>query len=385
MVTVPSLLAQAAARALIAADAEFFRDLMRAPSLEPIRAISVLALMPLLSMFIVESAAYVERLGSVPTSTLAAHRGLLSASRMRLKILDDDRKSLEDILSNLRDLSAINCGWFLRRHSGFWGPLKRLLQDDLGVFFINGELICTTHVAFVNLGLSEQTLATAGLSLENLGPYLRGVTYDFGRYLGPLLVALRLGTTPDPASTDVEEPHVSEIRSRDFKSRRLYERVAGQIAPGRVPLCILLTAILSQVNAARLIVPVVATRNPIAAFKLGFVSVFHAASSLQKLLNPNAQDAFFHEDAVRLIGTALKTEGLRRTRQKKALRNALVHYVVSDRQEDSLSITLPLLGLVEAVCAGQSMESAAADVRGSLDVLAEVLGELLPIRLPGGD
>ena len=55
-------------------------------------------------------------------------------------------------------------------HRGPLGPLQRLIQPDLGLLFMEGEVVCTTHVAFPNLGLTRETLSGSSLSLDNLGP-----------------------------------------------------------------------------------------------------------------------------------------------------------------------------------------------------------------------
>lgn len=125
---------------LIAADTEFFRDFALDPRLEPIRDIAALALMPFLSAFVFESARYIEAEDPAAVRELRPHEELLRASRLRLKLLDDNRKSFEEVLETITELAAINSGWFMD-HRGILGPLKRWLQMDLGVYFMQGEVI----------------------------------------------------------------------------------------------------------------------------------------------------------------------------------------------------------------------------------------------------
>lgn len=230
-------LAEQTALSLIAADAEFFRDFFLGPRFEHIRSVAILALMPFLSAFIFESSEYIKRKDPAAVRALEPHRDLLRTSRLRFKLLDDNRKSFDEVLDNASDLAAVNSGWMMEDHRGLLGPLKRLIQPDLGVFFAQTEMFCTTHVAFLNLGLSKEALAASSLSLANLGPYLHDTSVDFGRYLAFLLHKLDMGTDVSDSARGVPLPPAG---FQDLKSKRLYRTMARRTAPHRVPVCLLL-------------------------------------------------------------------------------------------------------------------------------------------------
>ena len=150
-------LAERAALSLIAADAKLFRDLALDPRFESVRPIAALALMPFLSAFVYESARYIGRtdaaVGKPP------HEDMLLASRMRVKLTEDKYRSSAEDLEKAEELPAVNSGWFLEGHRGLLGPLKRSIQPDLGLLFMEGEVVCTTHVAFLNQGLPGEALS----------------------------------------------------------------------------------------------------------------------------------------------------------------------------------------------------------------------------------
>ena len=179
-------LAERVVLSLIAADAKQFHDLALDPRFEPIRPIAALALMPFLSAFVYESARYIQRTGAAAVRT-PHHEEMLLASRMRLKLTEDKYRSSAEVLENAEELAAVNSGWLLEGHRGLLGPLKRLIQPDLGLLFLEGELVCTTHLAFLNLGLTKEALSGSSLSLDNLGPHLRDTMTDVGEYVGLLL------------------------------------------------------------------------------------------------------------------------------------------------------------------------------------------------------
>jgi hypothetical protein len=368
-------LAERAELSLIAADARFLRDFVFGSRYERIRDVAILALMPFISAFTFESSEYFKRKDPAMVRALEPHGGLLRASRLCLKLLDDNRKSFDEVLDNASELAAISSGWMMEDHRRLLGPLKRLIQPDLGIYFAQDEAFCTTHVAFLNLGLSKEALAASALSFANLGPYLRDTSEDFGRYVALLLRKLGMSTEASESARGVP---LSSIGFRDLKSKRLYKEMARRAAPNRVPVCLLLTATLSQVNTARLLVPSIAEHNEVAAFKIRFVSLFHAASSLQKLMDQDQDGPLLHPDAARQIDAALRPDPVQNILGNRFLRNNLVHYGVHKSAVSQLSAELPLFGLVDALAKGRSLSTVANDVELGLDHISEILGDLLP-------
>lgn len=123
-------ISEEAANSLITADFGFFEGLALDPRLNPIRPVALLALLPLTSAFLVESAAFLTRhkLGNPAIEeALRPHNALLTASRQRLKLLDDRRQSFDEIIRSANELSGINSNWFLENRSGILGPLKRFV------------------------------------------------------------------------------------------------------------------------------------------------------------------------------------------------------------------------------------------------------------------
>jgi len=367
-------LGEQVALSLIAEDLRFFIDFLLDSRLSSIRPIAILALMPFLSTFVYESGAYVERKGLVSVQDLKPHRSLLLTSRQRVKQLEDSRRSFEELLKSASELAAINNKWMLGLHRGVLAPLKRRLQPELGIFFLHDAVVCTTHVAFLNLGLTKEALAASSLSLDNLGPHMMGVTADFGEYMS--LLALSLGIDIGTLGAGSEAP-VPLIRFRDVKQQPFYESLARQVAPQQTPVCILLTSILSQVNTARFFVALISGRNTLAAFKTKFVSLYHVASSLQKLLNEDRSNRILHPEAAHRIGAMLGTTSIRRVRKLRSLRNNLVHYAVDEKTTLRLSSDLPLFGLVEAHSAGKSLTSVADDVDSGLVQISDGLRDML--------
>src|SRR5215211_3066785 len=150
-----SPLSKRASLSLIAADTKFFRDFAFDPHSDSFRSVAGLALMPFLSALAYESVKYFERTDPTIGGVLQSNQDMLLWSRMRTKVTEDKYKSSAAVLENVEELIAINSGWFLERHRGILRPL-RFIQPDVGLTFIDNEMIFTTHIAFLNLGLTKQ-------------------------------------------------------------------------------------------------------------------------------------------------------------------------------------------------------------------------------------
>ncbi len=255
--------------------------------------------------------------------------------------------------------------------------MKRLLQPDLGLLFFEDEIVCTTHVAFLNLGLTKKGLSGSSLSLDNLGPHLRDRMVDIGEYVGLLLRKLGEDTcAPGRAS----EASLDPVRYRDVKSKGFYGSIAARVAPGHERIGILLTQMLSQVNTARVLAPKIAGQRE-AALKIGFVSLYQTALGLQKLLEEERDSPFLKPEAVEVIGETLASAKVQDVLAGRGLRNNLVHYGVGKRTAPLLSSSLPLYGLVEAHMDGETFDCLASKVEAGLDTVSRGLRDLLP-RMP---
>jgi hypothetical protein len=246
---------------------------------------------------------------------------------------------------------------------------------------MNNAMIYTTHVAFLNLGLTKEALSDWSLTLDNLGPFLHDRSVNIGRYVKRLADGLNIGAH---APQDSPAPPPARIRDRDMKSRRLYESVARRVAPGRHETSILFTWMLSQINVARVIVPLIARQNEVAALKIRFVILYQNALSLQKLLEEEPANSFLLPNALDWISDILDAKPVRNVLSNRDLRNDFVHYGVRKRLSPQLSPNLRLFGLVEAHTGGQSFEAIAKDVEQGLNRVFEGLRDLLPRRLTPG-
>ena len=223
-------------------------------------------------------------------------------------------------------------------HRGPLGPLQRLIQPDLGLLFMEREVVRTTYVAFLNLGLTREILSGSSLSLDNLGPTC-GTRWTTSprRRLAPREAGRRRGSHRVCVGGATEAHAIPRPQVRGL----LYGSIARRVAPGRNQVGILMTQMLSQVNTARIFVPRLAGRHEVAAFKIRFVSLFQTALGLRKLLEEERDSHFLQPDAIEVVGETLASAQVGGVLENHGLRNTLVHYGVGKRAAPLLP-TAPL-------------------------------------------
>jgi hypothetical protein len=228
------------------------------------------------------------------------------------------------------------------------------------------------------------------MSWEKLGLRLKATTTDYGSDMVKLLSELGIVRNLNTAAYATEgssQPPLPATRYRNFKSGRFYESAARKVSPGRDSVGAVLTSVLSAVNAARVIVPKVDEDNDVAAFKIRFVILYHAAASLQKIVTKHRTSVrqssapFLQSDAAEQVEALLAASPVKSV-DKKTLRNHLVHYdlkpKVMKRLAPLLVPDLPLHGLVEAHTSGQPLAELADEVERGLDLVADGLHGLMP-------
>ncbi len=361
---------------LIAADTKFFRDFALDPYPDKFRFVAALALMPFLSALMYESDKYFQK--TDPSAVRAPQEDRLFWSRMRVKLTEDKYKTSAQVLEDAEELIAINSSWFLEDDRKILGWITKPLRTDIGVCRVRGEAVYTTHVAFLNLGPTKEEISRSSLSMGTLGPFMHDRMQNVGEHIRYLSRRLKI---PAHVPTDASKISSPPIIDRDLKSKRLYESVTQCTAPSRSQTAILLTWMLSQINTARIIVPLIAGPNQTTAFKIRFVTLYQNALSLQGLVDEGEASAVLHPDALKKLSDVVNADPVRNILANKDLRNDLFHYGVPKRMSPQLSPNLRLFGLVEARTGGQSLGALIRDVELGLNIVADGLHALLPESL----
>jgi hypothetical protein len=254
----------------------------------------------------------------------------------------------------------------------------------------------------MNLGITEETLHRHALSFDNLGDYIRETSEDYGRYLSNLYVSLadeishgneigvdyvnQLLALGESFSLvcgreQVDASLIDESLSIpywDVHSEPFYEQLAKTRGPEQTAAFILVLAALSQINAARILIPKVSEGNNVAGLKARFLYLYHAVHTLNILSNQDQRSQLLYPQALAHIREALGNKSVRKIRKMAELRNNLIHYGIDRHITPRLSEDLPLYRLIEAHTNGRSFANLWDDVSIALDHVAVALHPLLP-------
>ena len=396
-------LAEQAEKTLIAADMRLWLAVNMNPRFRRVQGVAALALMPFFSAFLLDSYRYLEKKSPELAKIIELDKDTLKHSRLRLKPLEMNGKKFGEILKDTDKLARIHSNSFYESHPRILKPILKFVQKDLGIFFMDDEVISTTHLTLFNLGVTEEMLNDRSLSLRDLDSFVLKTSEAYGRYtsdlyvalaeevvdvvrevqssltcqvlaLGDLFELLASGNYKDDSLVDrsLSAPY------RDLNSEPFYEQIAKAQGREQTAVFILLLAALSQINTARVLVPKVSQDIGLAALKVRFLSLYHAADTLRRLSNESEASNLLHPQALNRIRQALKHRSVRRIRKMDNLRDNLIHYEIQDDIVPRLSKNLPLSGLIEAHTNGSSLGDLWNEVSAGLEHMARTLNPLLP-------
>jgi hypothetical protein len=308
-----------------------------------------LTIAPFMAQYVVEVYDLLQRSRAFETDPFAGSSISLRTIRARLKLFDGDRKKFSGILELMTRCETASLRWFNANHKGVLGVLKRALQDDLGLFYYDDNLVLTTHVALVHSSFGElpdDDFESA--PFEAFGRMNHAFGYQIGRFLGPVTDALASHRTSAAPGTTAAV--VGRLTWSDCKARRAYGALSktfgtdsGMSAP--------FTWLVCQVNLAHRWLRDILPSDAGLAFRIRFLTVFHALDALKVLGAVSARAR--SEPLAQLCASLLRTPDARRIRKLGALRNALAHYDTCDDPN-----VAPMEALVRKVASASTIEIA---------------------------
>lgn len=359
-------LADRCSDALLAADVMVWGSVALNYQGSTFQSIAMQALLPFASMFIYESVGRLPLPLSVLDSRFGAFAAYAKSGRHRVKLLDGI--PISEALEVAQRIANAERDQFLAPHLGRFTSWRRRFQPDLGLQFLDGRLVFTSHSLLLSIGAASNRLPSHS--------DLPQLMHDFGVAFGEHL-RLLMDYTGVAEQEMILSGEPREITFTDVKWQAFTASTAGRIAPSRGDVCLFLVSVSAYVNAARLLVPIVAKNSALGALKIQLVSQFHAVSSLNRLLAANREQPFLTGPTAISLQEALSCLSLKRNKERRALRNALVHYRIENRYIDRLSQQFPVGGLVEAHVPGATLDSLSRDVQVEQVYLSETLHTLL--------
>jgi hypothetical protein len=281
------------------------------------------------------------------TSLSATWDDDIATARHTVKLLDDNKKTVDSVLAEFAAIST--------RHSDAFGGL-----GDFAYMESDGRMFATTRL------MSYQALA----DLDEKGtPRERNRSYRFSETMGHRTVLLQRGFgMGDPLIRAVSLPKLPAPSARTTSTKEFaatsYDDTIAEEAKD------VAMVIECSVNAALHVFEPTAPAFASSLFRVRFVAATHALSALEQLLArfPSDDSAIRHS-LQRVIHSPASThiKGLRQ------LRNRSMHYGIPPAL-NGLQVRRPAYGLVEATTGGaQTFLEVDASTQAVLRDLSDVL------------
>lgn len=261
-------------------------------------------------------------------------------ARHAVKLLDDNKKTYQDLLMEMR-------AYLLAHQQAFLGnahPLFRRWERDLGFYFFDGCLVGATVPMQQRIG-AQPSMAFADIpSAYN----------SLARELGEVLSVVA-------AADGVQHNHVGtlsfgikqHVKTKDVLSRRYFAERYSSGLPAEAKLLLLMLE--AEAGASLSLLEVANEKYPGPVLRARFISLFHVLNGMKKTLDTypvaaNARaahvQAFLSSRDVQLV---FQDPDLRR------LRNVFMHYGIHPTQAHFLPGE-PMYGLVEQITSNRSID-----------------------------
>jgi hypothetical protein len=320
-------------------DALEFKQLLLSTQDHPHAGILIQGFVAPCAMFVVESYDCLTKLipeskNILPSDTV----DFLRSARHRAKLLNNPQKSIQEVSLELVCIARQQRRDSLAPHRGLLGPLKRMLQPDMGLYLYNGNIIWTTHATVFSFGDTGDPTKIAFKFGQTVGQYLMTVLELFG----PREVNL---------SGNHSLPDVFEMR--DIKYERIYRR--GSLGSGRLEVGAAMVLFLASANFTYHIIGGLLPDLGHTQLRLKFIAAYHIASGLQTI-----QDGLIRNDIPRSKMNEIFAELVghrdgRWLRKNQRLRNLLLHYLPNPKSIHEISSEDTRTIVIERL-AGMSLE-----------------------------
>jgi len=281
----------------------------------------------------------------------------IALARHATKMLDN-QTSKDKLLSDFE--AEIHQAWMSQRTLLFKTVRRGFswLQPDLGYYTLDGDVVGATIPLHMRFGLDAvpqedypHFFAQFG---EELFRSMRVYTYLSG------------GT--DETATTLSLSPIDIVEDNDrFVGRYLKRGYDKHLSLDQK---LLLLLVESEVNTAAKLIPLLTGTHVAAAFRARLLSLWHALSSLTKILNALPSASSPARDKVRQIVSSVDADRLSAPGMS-TVRNRSVHYEIRGKIQIAFSNT-PMFGIVESLTA-ETFESLDALVRDLSSELSTAL------------
>jgi hypothetical protein len=291
------------------------------------------------------------------------HADVITRSRHATKLLDDTKKSLDDLQSEMG-------GYYARHRQEFTGnsaKWARFMERDLGLYSAAGRLLGATIPLQFRMGL------LADSKVADLGQQLYEISQEHGSV--QVLLSQAAGDS-SPVTYDADYGPLGRIEDSDVLTDRYLSSRYDTALPLEAKLLLLM--IEGELNVSSVLLPFTEARHPDAVFRARTISLIHALSGIQQVLERfNGSSQSPSTQAIRAYLSEPRVQRLLGPGGPRNIRNRCMHYEIKDKSL-ALDTSKPMNGIVEAVYPNMSFGAFNKEVTNTTTELSEALRNWTP-------
>jgi hypothetical protein len=300
--------------------------------------------MPLVGLVTEESFGYLSRLsqrsglGAPAAALFARFARAVTKTRASIKLFDDTDGRADGLVELLAVAHAKSVESFHAPHRGLIRSLIRPFQPDLGVFFVDQNVVATSHAVLPAMGISlEELKSFSPKDFSELGKRMFNFSKEVGAYMRQLADAFEplgkhIQLHPEPLKIgDLRVTH------NDFVGAKVYRAALDRFRPSEERFAGAVIMSLANINAALHVLPRLLGTESNLLLRIQVLTAYHASNAL--------------EASVPHIMAALPpfTEAERTVLRSRELRNICAHYGLRRAAKSAIGATDPFGAAIQTL------------------------------------
>lgn len=282
-----------------------------------------LILSPLIGFVAEEGNKYFEQqhLLTKPFELFASNKQSITKLRTLLKLFDDTKGGKDGLIQSFEIFRQKTQHWMDANKTEQQRTLGRFIQPDLGIYFLNNDMLYLTAVGFVATGLNQQQVSD--LQDEDFANITQN-TYQFSELIGQFFNGAFEIIHFHNAAQGIHPHNIRGVNldtfvitHNDFISGELFQGIVQRTGLTSTTVVLVFLYILSQVNVVYKLLPELLLPQSNLLFRLQFLTAYHATAALSNL--PAVQSS-------ELAMLIKKLQSLQDLPNRDRVRNTLAHY-----------------------------------------------------------
>lgn len=282
------------------------------------------------------------------SSLFTNYKAAVKKSRALLKLFDDTDGGMNGLIELLLLFQNKTTQWMNVGRRGLFGSLiRKFLQPDNGIYFVDEDPIYMSMVGFSAAGKTKQEIEDLSENdFEGFPEQAKSYGVALGEYFGAISGVMNYyGISAKPEASK-EILLSSKITHNDVHAKKLYQLIANE-ANLEIRVAPAMFYILNQVNIAYALLPQLLPPDSSLLTRLQFLTIYHATRSLLEIQYKNENE---------LTRWLAKNNILSIVPNVRKVRNVMAHYGLGEGKKSIGNNSGTLDDVIKGLCGLSKLE-----------------------------